>query len=474
MIAPIFIYNLSRDTYDAFNGDYLSPKAYLLAPNNATKSLADLSIELRKRRRGLLVDNGNFSEINRIRKKFKSEAAELYKKVHDFEIKTLGRSTRNGELPEQIQAQYLELARQVKLASDKALLDDAQMLEAQLSLNPSALIGTEDIRMASWLSLNIERAYTNESRRHYRAINHKVAKRAATLLHEIPSALRHRYYPVASAVSFNTAVDAGREFAKAGIRNISMGFGAYMADNNFVDHIKVGRKRLDFGSNLPARYIRTVAVAEGFWEGYEEILGKPPIRFHFLGLGAPIMFPLIALCCHHTSELSFDATSPIKDATRGGTLYVEKPAPLKVRIRKAAYRIAKNDGVKWDCPCPFCTDFLKQHPFNYKLGRQWFLKNNPVEVAAKDLKPNSVLFNAFPLFSEPAPHDNLRKKINFTRIGHNHWVIERILTSLKRADARNGLDVRVNNIMSKYTKNTSPPFAKAIEISIDFVRSRRF
>ena len=236
--------------------------------------------------------------------------------------------------------------------------------------------------MASWLSLNIERAYTNTSRRNYRAINHKVANRAAMLLRDIPLALRHRYYPVASAVSFNTAVDAGREFAKAGIRNISMGFGAYMADNNFIDHIIVGRRRLDLGSNLPARYIRTVAVAKGFWQGYEE-LGKPPIRFHFLGLGAPIMLPLIALNSHRTPELSFDATSPIKDATRGGTLYVEKPAPLKVRIRKVAYRIAKNEDAMWDCPCPFCVEFIKQHPFNYQLGRQWFLKNTPNEVVTR-------------------------------------------------------------------------------------------
>ena len=66
------------------------------------------------------------------------------------------------------------------------------------------------------------------------------------------------------------------------------------------------------------------------------------------------------------------------------------------------------------------------------------------------------------------------KEINFARIGHNHWVIERILTSLKRADSHNGLDVRVGNIMSMYTKNTSPPFAKAIEISLEFIRNKNF
>ncbi len=115
---------------------------------------------------------------------------------------------------------------------------------------------------------------------------------------------------------------------------------------------------------------------------------------------------------------------------------------------------------------------MLRSPFNYKLGRKWFVKNNPKEVLAKDLKPNTALFKAFPLFSEPDARTDLRQQINFARIGHNHWVIERILTSLKRADSRRGLDVRVGNIMSAYTKNTSPPFAKAIDISLEFIRSQ--
>ncbi len=289
---------------------FLSPKAYLLAPNNATQTLIDLSVKLRKKRRGFFVDNGNFSEIGKIRKQFQSEAKSLFNTVRDFEKQVLGRSVRNGEIPKALRSKYASLANRVQTASVSAVLDDDTMLAAQLPLSPTSLVGTESIVMASWLSLDIEESYTNISRRHYRSINRTVAKRAAKLLPTIPFTLRHRYYPVASAVSFNTAVDARREFANANIRSISMGFGAYMADSNYVDHIMVGRKRLDFGANLPARYIRTVAVAKGFWQGYEEVLGKPPKRFHFLGLGAPIMLPLIALNSRRTPELSFDATSP--------------------------------------------------------------------------------------------------------------------------------------------------------------------
>ena len=88
--------------------------------------MIDLSVEVRRRRRGFFVDNGNFVEIGRIRKQLQSEAKELYKKVGEFETKVLGRSVRNRELPKKIQAQYLALATQVKIACDNALLDDEE------------------------------------------------------------------------------------------------------------------------------------------------------------------------------------------------------------------------------------------------------------------------------------------------------------------------------------------------------------
>ena len=442
----------------------------MLAPNNATSTLTDLANQVRQDKADLFADNGNFVEIGKIRSKFGAEARKLHRQVDTFKESTLGRSVRPGELTAALQSQYLSLAKRVRAESATALLDDDKMLAAQQILDATHLIGTEDITMAAWLGLDVERAYTNMPRATYRAMNRKVARRAVSVTSTLPGPLCHHYFPVASAVSYNTAVDAGKEFAKAGVRSISLGFGSFMADSNFCDYMLFGRKRLDFGANLPMRYVRTVAVVLGFWRGYTETLGKPPIRFHFLGLGAPIMLPLVAFGACRSSELSFDATSPIKDATIGGTLYVDKPAPLKIRIRSAAFRLASTPGAKWDCPCPFCQHFSKKHPFKYRLGRQWFLRKNPKTLKAADLRPTGDLFRAYPLFAEPAAGSELRKLVNFCRVGHNHWITERVVLSINNARTKKDLEARAQNIVDDYCQNTSAPFASAIMLSWQLLR----
>ncbi len=293
-----------------------------------------------------------------------------------------------------------------------------------------------------------------------------MAKRAAKVLKDLDPQLAENYYPVASAVSYNTAFDAGREFAQVGIEAVSMGFGAYMADANFADHMTIGRRRIDFETRLPFRYIRTIAVAHGFWAGYREVRDTAPTRFHFLGLGAPVMIPPVVLATQDTNELSFDATSPIKDATQGGTLYVDKPALLKIRTRKVAHRLAREKTHRWKCPCPFCRALVKDHPFDYEAGHRWFAQTRRPEVGARDLRPGGELFSAYPLLSEPASGP-LRALVNYTRIGHNHWILERTLVSLERASRRDGLETRAKNMIHSYQRNTSPPFARALQTALD-------
>ncbi len=467
-----FIHNLSQDTFRFLDEGILLAAGYLLAPNNATRALKSFAEQVLKKQVDLLADNGNFVEIGKIKNRFKEESAKLLSQVRKIERETLGRSARPGDLPLQLQNQYRLFSKRVGDACKVALLDDADMLIAQQDLNPTALIGTEDITMASWLSLDIEDAYTHARRSTYRSINRKTARRAIRIMSNLPYKLRHHYYPVASAVSYNTAVDAGREFATNGIRNISMGFGAYTADSNYGDHILINKKLVDFGDALPSRYTRTIAVVKGFWTGYQEVLGKPPLRFHFLGLGAPILLPLVTLSAQATSNLTFDATSPIKDATTGGTLYVNKPALLKVRIRKVALKLASSIGRKWDCPCPFCKKFTQKYPFHYGMGQQWYIQNNPASVEANDLRPGGGLYNAYPLLSEPKSGTELRSEVNFCRIGHNHWIIEQILAGLRQADQQKILDKYVTDTINEYIKNTSPPFAKAIDFSLKLVQDK--
>ncbi len=110
----------------------------------------------------------------------------------------------------------------------------AKTLQNQLSRKPPRLIGAESIVMALWLALYLGPEIPPYLRSSYRAINEETALRALEGLKSLSPRQMRYYYPVASAVSFDTAFDAGVVFASHGMKWISMGFGAYMADENFA------------------------------------------------------------------------------------------------------------------------------------------------------------------------------------------------------------------------------------------------
>lgn len=464
MSSPRFIYNLRPATFNDTVVDALSPHGYLLAPNNATAGLRALARSLRTTHRRFLVDNGNFSTIGQVSTLFAADAARLALRVSKIE-EQLGRSIRNRDVPPDLCTDFLELSNRVRrhIATGSNGFESA--LDAQLELNPTHLIGVEDITVATWLSLNIEPAYTGRSRADYRRYNQAVVRRALDQINVLPDQLRATYYPVASALSYNTAYDAGKVFAEAGIGQVAMGFGAYMADNNSTDYVTIGRREIRFPSRLPNRYIRTAVVAKGFYDGYLSAGGGAPKGFHFLGLGAPIMIPIVTMCAEATDALTFDATSPIKDATQGGTLYITKPAYLKVRTRKVAFRLASDPALLWDCPCPFCLAFSTAHPFDYGIGHRWFGREKPSEVRTEDLRPDGALFDAYPLLSEPTSGP-LRRDVDAARIGHNHWALEQVMASARRASRAGRLATHAERVSDAYAPQTTPPFAAAVKLGL--------
>ena len=265
----------------------------------------------------------------------------------------------------------------------------------QLELNPSHLVGAEDLhrrRVAgAKLGANVHRSMAQTIRR----LNNDVATLATRDQAALSPVGQTRYYPVASALSYNTAVDAGRAFAQRGHTRAAMGFGAYMADDHYSDYLVIGRRTTVLPNLMPNRYLRTVVVARGFWDGYSAEAAHPPEGFHFLGLGAPILMALVSLCAWGTQEVTFDAMSPIKDAVEG-TLYTSKPAYLKLRTRSIAYRLATSPGGVWDCPCPICEHFVAGHAFRYDVGRAWHARTGAKEVTAADLRPGGPLFEVTP------------------------------------------------------------------------------
>lgn len=460
-----FIYNLKKETADPIFRKWLHPSGYLLAPNNASPAMVKLATTVRSERKlRLFADNGNFALLQDIQAKFMRQSLSLYAQMQSVRTR-LRREPRAEEIPEKVKSQYRKLAedvsRDILIRSESILRGDN--LARQLSYSPTDIIGAEDISVAVWLSLDIEPNYLGYTNKHYADINRNVAKRWKSDLVKLSVTLRDRCYAVASASSYDSAFEAGRAFAEAGIRRIAIGCGSFMHDNHFSDYLYMHGKRIDLPTTMPNRYVRTVAVACGFFDGYRKVLHKAPRGFHYLGLGAPALLPLAALCAWGTEDLTFDAMSPILDATEG-TIYLSGPRFEKERTRELAFALASGQTSSWDCSCPFCLDFKKKYPFDYSDARIWFSKKKPPSVTADDLRPSGGLYKAFLLFAEPSG-GQLRQAVTFARMGHNHWVVETIMAGIrKNSSSLPELRDYVRDMVRKYAEATEQAsLARAID-----------
>jgi hypothetical protein len=465
-----FVVNLRSDTFAEPFRDLIPTPAYLLSADHATPAMRGLAGGVRAQDLDLFADNGNFNLIGQTAAVFGDRAGEVLQKVRSAEG-GLGHRARRGELPAPLRNEATDLAWEVRRFARDLSGEGDGARDIQLELDPSHLIGVEDISMACWLAMNLEPTYLDIDRGDYRRQNESVVRNTGARLRDLPQRLARNYYPVASAVDYNTAFDAGRAFGRAGLHRAAMGFGAYMADDHYTDHAYIGLRRLDLAEPMPQRYLRTALAATGFWAGYRGETGRAPYGFHFLGLGAPIVMALVALAAWGSRDLTFDATSPIRDAGEG-TLYLTRPTYLKVRTRSAAERLTSSPDETWACPCPFCKRFVRAHPYDYPEGRRRWEATGRSTVEAADLRPGGALYEAYPLLSEPDPGD-LRLEVNLARSGHNHWALEGITEELEdAATSRESLLDFVDWVVSVYEQKTnSSHFARSVRFGFQLAAS---
>lgn len=457
-----FVVNLRNDTTtDRFRRG-TRPWGWLAAPENTTRSTRAFVGQATSTGSAFFADNGNFARLGVLRGELESEAAALRARL-DAHEKGLRRTARRSDLTTADADAYDALADTVVARAVTAVGDPHQVLAAQEALGATHYIGVEDITAAVLLALDVEPHLLGWSRARWRVPNRVVARTARRLLAARPE-LADRYYPVASALDYPAAFDAGREFANAGLGRAAMGFGAYMADDHSTDFVRLGRRILRLPSRLPQRYVRTAAVARGFFDGYRAAAGRAPDAFHFLGLGAPIAMSLAAVAASGVGTVTFDAMSPIKDAVEG-TLYRARPAYLKVRTRSIVEQIGGR-GTEWRCPCPFCKDFRRAYPFDYPAARAALAI--AAEVDAKDLRPRGRLYAALPLLSEPK-QGPIRQAVNAARMGHNHWVLTQVCSDLDAASVdERRLGEHVSDVVRRYRRSTnSMPYAEAVRVGFD-------
>ena len=452
---------------------FLAPPMYLTA---ATRRFATSG----RGKRPLLVDNGRFDDIAAIAGRHAPAIKVVLKRALPA-AQQRGNTGRKVTGPEEAALKKLTAA----VVSECQATPPALTLNEQLMLDPTGLVGFEDISAATLLRAGLDLDLIAAGRRRLREWNTRVARRALQDVSDnrgpdqlllaagqgAPSPDATRYYPVLSALDYDTAFDAGRLLTHHGLSFAAIGFGAFMADDAYTSRYKQRGHWVNLPHPMPQRYLRTALVARGFFEGARAGGDSTLQAFHFLGLGAPIMLGLAALAAHPTAQLSFDATSPIRDATQG-TMYFLEPAPLSIRTRRMAANLLDRAGYRWPCRCPFCSAYLTAHPFDLPSARRWRLENPARPVTATDLRAAAPLGRALPLLAEPAG-GAARREIDLARIGHNHWSLQRLIAAINRhAATREALLEWVASQVDAYAHTTnSPSFARAIRQALALIAS---
>jgi hypothetical protein len=469
MLDAEFAINARPETVSQDFRRTLRPWGYLVPPGGLTKPLTATLKEFCKAGVPLIVDNGHFDDITRVSTSLGKAIGAAKADIATVEAR-LERTALWRDLSKTVARKRVRLA---AILAAEALNAEGMPLIEQLELASNAVIGAEDITAALWLRAEIDTPAIPGRRTELRHRNEAVARQAKLAIDSLPRNKRPQYLAVASALDYDTAYDAGRAFGDAGLRSAAMGFGAFMADNSFSDRIVIQGRAHPLPSPLPMRYLRTALVARGFWDGWKSATRSAPRQFHFLGLGAPIVIPLMALAGYGTPLLTFDATSPIRDAVEG-TLYSSLGAYLKIRTRRVAELLMSGQSHSWICPCGFCREFVRKHPFDYVRGRKWGkARVDSGPITAKDLQPSGGLYKAYPLMAEPRGGE-LRKEVSYARSGHNHWVLHQIMRDVRKyGKRRSTLERHTQRIVDEYQKSTSSShFADAVSLALDIVRGR--
>lgn len=392
-----FVANLRQETIEAFAAQDTQPAAFLLSSHRVTVPNLKAAAVIRALNIPLFADNGSKILIENTVEVFGDQAKNVRDMVNRLR-RQLGHVPRGMDVPKGLRSAASDLAvKVVKHATDVSeAIDHQDLLDAQLSMNPTDLIAKEDFATACLIALGLERETTGWSIPRIDARN----RRSLRLWKKVavdPRCKRIRVYAVLSAMDYNTARSAGRLAAKEGVRNVAIGIAGIALDSSATDFFVLGRTSIRLTRAAPRRFVRLAQILKGLADGYAD-LGNAPEHFHCLGLGGPALLPIPAAAISEATSVTTDATSPIHDAVRDRVLYDPDADGDRASTQEIVERIVC--GGDWSFRSPFTRTFRKQFGHEPEKARAWWEEMDRPQITKTLLQTPSELTRALPLFSE--------------------------------------------------------------------------
>lgn len=418
----------------------------------------------------IISDNGNFTRMSNIAKKFAKKGLELQQKAEISMAK-------NKFIEDEILLKRSLLINEIEDACKLALetTNQVQIIAKQLKSNPHYMIGLEDytipvITMAGLFHPVFEPQTVDVLAFQQNTLNLYLSQKNGlwcdkNLLTSI------RKYIVMHSYDYLSAKQ-GTNLYNNEVEGVSISFGGPMASRDYISSIKVGTTTEVFTETLPEPYILATAIVIGATDG----LTNKTMPIHILGLGSPILIVLLGYLLRKNSLVSIDATSTFKDAD-DGNIYGSKNGFLKLDMYKvAAFALINNEPYTSNSPC--FQDFESKFPSNW-LGLRNELKitnHSIVSEVVELLKNNPALIEKYIPYFTPMRkgNDSLIKLLRIARAGSNYWVLKKICEEIrKRKDNEIELKKWVLFELDRYSKNASKKWAAAIVAIIKIMEKNK-
>jgi hypothetical protein len=451
----VFVSNLKDVSCDPVRPLTHLRDAYLLSERYTSAKALQLAKFAKGRKNTLFSDNGNFSRMRRIARRFEQEGEALLAMVSEEGLTTELRQKRTSLWEGVVRA----------CEDEMASLDHGRIVARQLKMQPHAMIGLEDFAIPVLQMTGLLRP---ELAPRTRDVARFQRKTKVLFLKEVRGGLPQVALPdgvvpylVLHAYHYSSAAQAGRALrGRDEVQAIAISYGATMRSNRWISKVRMGRTVVNFTEKLPEKYVVSQVLTRGALDGV-----RRKVRLHLLGVWSPIMVVLSALFLPRTLGVSLDSTAPLMDAG-DGVIYGSRHAYLKMKRYKLAAAVLV-EGTSYDSRQPFWLDFDRKYPSDWHALRRTLRvvsTSEPRSIEAA-LESDQVLVRRYiPYFSRmKGGRDPFFKDLRIARSGSNYWVLKEVVDAVRRRMERPAALRRwIRTECERYERVAHPKWALAV------------
>ncbi len=461
--AYTFISNLGPVTLDPSVPDTLIRDGYLLSERYTTNASLKLAAVARSRRNLLISDNGNWTRMSALARRFNDAGRVLLDRAR--------REEANGGITDSVRVERANLLAKIAEASTRQLaeLDLPEIIGTQLRMKPDYMIGLEDfavpVMIMTGLMDPVFKPNPSEVAPFQARTRELFTRQMAGEFGYKNSLSEAALFMVIHAFDYASAFSGAKAARKVNKAGLAISFGAPMASRRWITKIKLGDKVETLGEKLPESYLAAHVLTLGVINGHDD-----DIPIHVLGVGTPILVMMLGFLLRRSRAVSIDSSAPMQDAF-DGRIYGTRQAFLKMRMYRLASLLLVAD-VPYESNTLFFKTFNARYPADWRGLRQKLgisASSDPREIE-RMLENDQVLVQQhIPFFTRlRGGSDPFFWDLRISRAGHNYCVLREIVNHVRRRrNNESALRAWTEREIARYVAVGHPKWARAVEKSFE-------